>query len=301
MFSRILVASDLSLASERVLDCVAGWKAGGLQKVVIAHVHNIGYAAGAAGLEESLRRDHEPKLEAQAQRIRDAGLHARWRLEFGVPYLEIQRIAEEEGCEAVVIGSHGASWVKEVWLGSIGDAILRHVQKTPVLVIKVNRLLELTPGECDGFCNSLFTKALIATDFSSGAQSALRIAEQLAGRYQAELHLVHVQERVRLFPHLVHRLEEFNEEDRRRLEEIAQRLRNAGASAVSWALLTEHPVPGILQAIAEWEPRLVVVGRRGRGGPARRLIGSTSHDVARESPVPVLVTPATVSSEEEVS
>ncbi|GAB4134143.1 MAG: hypothetical protein Kow001_25740 [Acidobacteriota bacterium] len=113
MFRRVLVASDLSPPSDRVLDCVAGWKGVGLQKVIIANVHNL---IAAAGLEEELRRDHAPKLEAQAQRLRDAGSYASWRLEFGVPSLEIQRLAEEEGAEVVVIGSHGASWVKEIWL-----------------------------------------------------------------------------------------------------------------------------------------------------------------------------------------
>lgn len=288
MFRRVLIASDLSPASDRVLDCVAGWKGVGLQKVIIAHVHNLN---AAAGLEEELRRDHAPKLEAQAQRLRDAGSYASWRLEFGVPYLEIQRLAEEEGAEVVVIGSHGASWVKEIWLGSIGDAIVRHVQTKPVLVIKVNRLLQLTEEECDEFCNSLFARVLVATDFSAAAQSALLVAEELANRFQAELRLVHVQERTRLFPHLAHRLEEFNERDQQRLETIARQLREVGASAVTWSLLTEHPVNGILGVVEAWQPRLVVIGRRGRSGWARRWIGSTSHDLARECPVPVLVVP----------
>ncbi len=56
-------------------------------------------------------------------------------------------------------------------------------------------------------------------------------------------------------------------------------------------ILTDHAVRGILALIESWQPRLVVLGRHGRGKGGRQLIGSTSHDVARESPAPVLVVP----------
>lgn len=261
MYSRVLFATDLSEASDLALDCVAGWKSLGLSKVTIAHVHAIRYVGGAEGLEDRLRADHAPKLERQAQRVRDAGVFASWRLEFGVPYLDLERIAREEGAEAVVIGSHGGSWIKEVWLGSIAAAILRHVT-LPVMVIKVNRLLTLPREQCSEFCDSLFGKVLIATDFSPASEGALDFARRLAARGAGQIRLVHVQEHSRIFPHLASRLDEFNREDARRLE-----------------------------AIEEWQSRLVVVGRYGRGREGHRLIGTMSHDVARESPAPVLVAP----------
>jgi len=290
MFRSVLFATDLSAASDLARDCVARWGRLGLAKVTVAHVHNVQYAGGGAGLEERLRADHTPKLERQAQRVRDAGVDASWRLEFGVPYLEVDRIAREEGAEAVVIGSHGGSWVKEVWLGSIADAILRHVT-LPVLVIKVNRLLKLPPQECAGVCDSMFDRVLLATDFSPATAGAVDTVRALA-RHGAEIRLLHVQEHSRIFPHLASRLDEFNREDTRRLELMAEELRRLGARQVTHEVRTDHPVPGLLAVIGEWQPRLAVVGRRGRGGIARRLIGSVSHEVARESPVPVLVVPS---------
>lgn len=290
MFSRVLFATDLSEASGLALECVAGWKTLGLAKVTVAHVHAIHYVAGAAGLEERLRADHAPKLERQAQKLRDAGVFASWRLEFGVPYLDLERIAREEGAELVVIGSHGGSWIKEVWLGSIADAILRHVT-LPVMVIKVNRLLTLPREQCSEFCDSLYGRALVATDFSPASEAAVAFARRLAGRVCGQLRLVHVQERSRIFPHLAGRLDEFNREDTRRLEELAGELLAAGAREVTTEIVTDHAVRGVLALIEGWQPRLVVVGRHGRGKGGRQLIGSTSHDVARESPAPVLVVP----------
>lgn len=290
MYSHVLFATDLSEASDLALDCVAGWKNLGLSKVTIAHVHAIRYVGGAEGLEGRLRVDHAPKLERQAQRTRDAGVSSSWRLEFGVPYLEIERIAREEGAELVVLGSHGASWVKEVWLGSIADAILRHVT-LPVMVIKVNRILTLPAGQCGEFCDSLFGKVLVATDFSAASAGAIAVARRLAAHEPEGIRLVHVQEFSRIFPHLASQLDEFNSEDAKRLEKIAMELRTAGAREVTSEILTDHPVRGILAMIEGWQPRLVVLGRHGRSQGGRRLIGSTSHDVARESPAPVLVVP----------
>jgi nucleotide-binding universal stress UspA family protein len=293
MFSRVLFATDLSPASDLALDCIAGWKGLGLRlsHVTIAHVH-----AGAGSMENALRVEHAPKLERQAQHVREAGVSASWRLEFGVPYLNIERIAREEGAELVVLGSHGASWVREVWLGSIADAILRHVQ-LPVMVIKVNRLIGLPREQyiCDSLFSralaSLFGRALVATDFSPDSDAAIAFARKLAERSTGELHLLHVQEYSQIFPHLASRLDEFNREDAGRLEALAGELRAAGALEVSIEVRTDHAVTGILAAIEAWRPRLVVVGRHGRGKGGRRLIGSTSHDVARESPAPVLVVP----------
>ncbi len=289
MFRRVLFATDLSKASDVALECVAGWKNLGLSKVTLAHVHNIQYAGGSAGLEEQLRADHTPKLERQAQRLREAGVHASWRLEFGVPYLEMDRIAREEGSEVVVLGSHGGSWIKGVWLGSVADAILRHVT-LPVLVVKVNHLLELPPEQCVEVCDSMFGKVLLATDFSPATAGAVDTVRALSQR-GAEVRLVHVQEHSRIFPHLASRLEEFNREDTRRLEELANELRRLGAREVSQEVRTDHATKGLIAAIHEWRPRLVVVGRHGRGVLAGQLIGSLSHHVARESPVPVLVVP----------
>ncbi|MGQ9496663.1 MAG: universal stress protein [Thermoanaerobaculaceae bacterium] len=116
--------------------------------------------------------------------------------------------------------------------------------------------------------------------------------QHLARRFASEVRLVHVQEYSRIFPHLASRLEEFNRKDTHRLGALAEELRLLGARQVSYELRTDHLVRGLLAFIAEWEPRLVILGRHGRGGMLGRLIGSTSHAVVRDSRAPVLVVPS---------
>ncbi len=96
MFTTALIASDLSPAADRLIDCLCAWRTAGLRKVVVAHVHNV---RTTGGLVERIRREHEPRLAAQASRIENAGVRAQWRLEFGVPYVDLDRIAEQEETE----------------------------------------------------------------------------------------------------------------------------------------------------------------------------------------------------------
>jgi len=287
MFRTILFATDLSNASERAVDCVATWKAVGLEEVVVAHVHNIRHSGG---LEDALRADHEPKLAAQASRLQAAGLAASWRLAFGVPYLDVDRLAHEARADAVVVGSHGATWVKEILLGSVADGILRR-STLPVLVIKVNRLVSLPAPECRQFCGGLFGRVLFATDFSDASEDALEVVERMAAATHPVVHLVHVQELSRIVPHLEDRLAHFDHVDNERLHRIADALRQAGAREVTQEIRLDHAGRGILRAAEAWRPHLIVVGSQGRGRIAEALLGGTAHHVARLSPDPVLVVP----------
>lgn len=79
MFRKVVFATDLSPASEKALDCISEWMASGLETVVVTHVHNIRHTGG---LEQALRRDHEPKWNARpsASKPRDSQLHGAWSL-----------------------------------------------------------------------------------------------------------------------------------------------------------------------------------------------------------------------------
>ena len=57
------------------------------------------------------------------------------RLESGVPFNEILRVAEEENASVIVLGSHGKSNMAEMFLGSVSEKVIRKSKK-PVLVVK---------------------------------------------------------------------------------------------------------------------------------------------------------------------
>jgi nucleotide-binding universal stress UspA family protein len=56
-------------------------------------------------------------------------------IERNVVYEGILETAEAEGCDLIVMGSHGRQGVKALILGSVAQKVLTHA-KVPVLVVK---------------------------------------------------------------------------------------------------------------------------------------------------------------------
>ena len=129
--------------------------------------------------------------------------------------------------------------------------------------------------------NHLPKRILLATDGSDCAESAGRVAVDLANRSGAELDVVHAFEFVppREFAGVALRLRsplECVKQRREVLEEQVGRIEEMGGAVADARLLTGSPIGQILCAAEEAEADLVVVGRRGLGGVKRLLMGSVS-------------------------
>jgi nucleotide-binding universal stress UspA family protein len=81
--------------------------------------------AHVRGLQEQLRRQAPP----------DAGVPVRFLLREGSPAPEIERAAREEGCDLVVLGTHGRTGLAHLLMGSIAERVVR-TAPCPVLVVK---------------------------------------------------------------------------------------------------------------------------------------------------------------------
>ena len=58
-------------------------------------------------------------------------------VEFGIPYIEICEYATDNNFDLVIIGSHGKTNLKDIFLGSVVDYISHHISKT-FLIFKIN-------------------------------------------------------------------------------------------------------------------------------------------------------------------
>jgi len=84
---------------------------------------------------DAQRKWAEETLEARAGELRQRGIKASWRLQAGVPFEEIVKVAEEERVDMIVMGTHGRSGLNRVLLGSVAERVVR-LGPCPVLTVR---------------------------------------------------------------------------------------------------------------------------------------------------------------------
>ncbi len=289
MLSHILVASDGSEASDRMVDCVKAFRGVGTERVTLTHVFNV-HEVG--GLYQQLKTAMLPKLEAERQVLEAAGIQVTVETRLGMPFIEIVRMAEERKASAIAVGSLGASLVADVLLGSTAYAVVR-TATLPVLLIRI----EITDGgdagkRCRALCDRLPRHILFPTDFSDTSERAVLYLEHMVRETQSEVTLLHIQDKTRIDPHLRHRLEEFNQIDTDRLEHMRLHLEACGAKVVHVEISYGSPTALILERARSDRYSLILMGSQGRGFIHEVFLGSVANNVARQAALPVLFVPA---------
>jgi nucleotide-binding universal stress UspA family protein len=84
---------------------------------------------------DAQRKWAEETLEARVADLRQRGMKASYRVQAGVPFEEIVRIAEEERADMIVMGTHGRGGLNRVLLGSIAERVIR-LAPCPVLTVR---------------------------------------------------------------------------------------------------------------------------------------------------------------------
>lgn len=93
-------------------------------------------AAQTNDLIERARTSILKTLDEAKAKFSDAGIHAEARLLEGqVIYSEIAKAAKELNSDLIVIGSHGRTGLKRLFLGSVAQSILGQAD-VPVMVIR---------------------------------------------------------------------------------------------------------------------------------------------------------------------
>ncbi|MDP7277055.1 MAG: universal stress protein [Planctomycetaceae bacterium] len=134
---------------------------------------------------------------------------------------------------------------------------------------------------------------LVPTDFSEHSDTAVLYGCELASRFDADLHLLHV---VEFTPLMYGEGAYFAPETEAQLEHDAQQL-IGDIPAPEWrsripnvtrSTLRGHPLPEICRYAKEQNIDLIILGTHGRGAIAHVLLGSVAEKVVRKAPCPVL-------------
>jgi nucleotide-binding universal stress UspA family protein len=143
--AKILLATDGSEEAVLAAQSAADLAARTGSELHVAHVGNVlthGVYVGVdvgplpAGAQELLDKEAKELLEAQLERMREAGASVtEAHLMSGRADEEIILLAEQVGADLVVVGSQGLGGVRRTLVGSVADSVVRHAH-CPVLVVR---------------------------------------------------------------------------------------------------------------------------------------------------------------------
>ena len=183
-------------------------------------------------------------------------------------FSEVNDVAKEQNADLIVMGSHGASGVKEFFVGSNTEKVVRH-SEIPVLVIKHNPIL------------MDFENVVFACDFSEESVAAYKNAREMFDIIGSKIHLVYVNLPnigFRSTPEMEKRVGEFMKKANGNLEKMNE-----------VAYVSDYSVEqGIINYANVVGADLIAIATHGRTGLAHFFEGSISEDLANHSTLPVM-------------
>ena len=288
MFKKALICMEFGSDLPEVGSCLSGLLNLGVKECLV--IQFLSYSEAVNASFSYSTDDLQKNVEKMRLALEKAGFIAEAKSLAGRSPREVYRLAQEQGCDLVVVEGRFHSLSGEMLAGGIAASVI-HNQTLPTLVLRVEVSEEQgAPCERVTLCN--FTgHVLLPTDFSRNADIAFAELEKLAERGLSRVTLVHVMDNVRLEPHLKDRIEEFTDIDRQRLNILEERLREKGVRAVDIQIRYGNPTVEILNAVRETGPALIVMGSQGRGFVTELFLGSVSHNIVRKSSTPILLIP----------
>ena len=136
-YKKILFATDFSTASEAALKYATSLARDSGALLLIAHVEELPmpYAGGEMYFAQPEYPNPEVKKMLEAVVPPDKSVKYEHRLVMGTAADDIVRVADEEGADLIVIGTHGRTGLMRVLMGSVAESVMR-LATCPVLIVK---------------------------------------------------------------------------------------------------------------------------------------------------------------------
>jgi nucleotide-binding universal stress UspA family protein len=291
---RVLLGVDGSQSSDRAASLVANlaWPVGSTIDVLTAHP---GSPAGSRNpgmmLPKDLARERENAVEVAAQGIADDAARR-----FAAPDLTVEtRVVRDRPSQAIldeaarfevdliVLGNRGHGAIESAVLGSTCLEVVDQSHR-PVLIVRRDRMDRILVGEDGSKCAAAGVELLRRWSvFHGGRVHVLSVSDHdalwipwLRGEVQRESDNVAAAQ--------AHAAREAL------AQATASTLRGAGMQAE--ALVQDgSPAHRLIEAAADWDADLIVVGSRGQSGLERLLVGSVARAVLYHASCSVLIVP----------
>lgn len=281
----ILVATDFSDFSRQAFDAALILAERAHASLHLVHALEVPlpifepYAVGVpAEFIGQARKAAQEQLGALEAEVKARGLSGTVSLGEVPAAAAVAARARELDADLVVVGTHGHTGLRHVFLGSVAERI---VKEAPCSVLTVKQGGDLRAPRV----------LVAAVDFSEGASQALRQAADLAAWWGARLHLVHALDlRIPLVtPYEVTVPDAWFdsawEAAGRKLGERVQEL--APEVEATHEVRSEPPHDAICAAAKAQGADLIVTGSRGLTGLKHVVLGSVAERTLRHAPCSV--------------
>lgn len=279
-FSKILVATDFSPASERALEYAISIARRFGSKIYLSHVITLdGYPMIAPELAaKAIDTSRGEAEENFAKIVESGGLHG---IEYHTSIVEgafwptIDSLLKECKIDLLVLGTRGLGDVKKLVLGSGAEEAFRQAY-VPVLTAGPH-------AKDESLGKTEFKKILFATDFGPGVDREAAYAFALAQEHKAQVTLLNV----------VPYVEEFSEEAvRNRRDWVVRQLKELVPAKANlehkpeFFMIIGDPVEEILRFAGKAD--LIVMGAKPRKGLAGHVPHTKAYRVISAAKCPVL-------------
>src|SRR5690606_28322546 len=185
MIKKILVPTDFSKSSENALEVAAAIAKHHDAEIILLHM--MGLADGMATKSDKqevfkalyFMRYAEQQFQKLMEKEYLQGVQITDTVHNYVNFSEINTVSREVGAHLIVMGSHGATGLKEVFVGSNTEKVVR-TSDVPVLVIK-HQTTNFTPK-----------LGVFACDFQSAAVGPYKRAKRMFELLGLEMQLLYI-------------------------------------------------------------------------------------------------------------
>ena len=142
-FKRIILATDLSPASEPALKEAIGLAKENGAQLLIAHAYQppsvVGAQSISAGVyeewDQTIRAEVKGRLQKLVENAAKEGVKAEPLVLTGAPYEAIAEAARSNDADLVVLGTHGRKGVSRFFLGSVAARVIS-TAPCPVMTVR---------------------------------------------------------------------------------------------------------------------------------------------------------------------
>ena len=203
----------------------------------------------------------------------------------------LAKYVQDIGADMVAMTTHGRGGVRDAWLGSVADRLVRRLD-VPVMVARTS--VEAGPRPAP----PIIRQILVPLDGSTLAETALAPAEALAGLFEAELMLVQIVPPLTagsLLPvtfaagYETEAVALQRKQAQDYLERLGEDLRKRGARVRAIVVVGRNVGEALINLANSERIDLLAIATHGRSGIERMMLGSVADKLIRAAGPPVLV------------